>query len=217
MQSIITWRVPVLLLIFGAMPAAESVFKIYQIYAERMWGQASVLLSAVQIEMPVPILLHVISALAVCLMGPWQLTPAFRARFPAAHRVTGRIFVAMGVLAAGSAIWMNEVYPNYAGIVKYYAVHVFGAIMIFALLRGVWAAMHRDIPRHRAWMIRAYAIGLGASTQRLLIIPLFMIFGEMSEIAIGIAMTTGWAINLGVAEWIIARDQPRRAPHPVLS
>ena len=33
------------------------------------------------------------------------------------------------------------------------------------LVLGFTAIRRRDIPAHRAWMIRAYALGLGAGTQ----------------------------------------------------
>ena len=37
--------------------------------------------------------------------------------------------------------------------------------MILCLVLGLRAILRRDVPTHRAWMIRAYALGLGAGTQ----------------------------------------------------
>ena len=39
--------------------------------------------------------------------------------------------------------------------------------MALAIVLGLAAIRRRDIARHRAWMIRGYAIGLGAGTQAL--------------------------------------------------
>ena len=42
---------------------------------------------------------------------------------------------------------------------------VFGSAMVACLVLGFTAIRRRDIPAHRAWMIRAYAIALAAGTQ----------------------------------------------------
>ena len=40
-----------------------------------------------------------------------------------------------------------------------------GSTMAAAIVLGFTAIRRRDIAAHRAWMIRAYALGLGAGTQ----------------------------------------------------
>ena len=42
---------------------------------------------------------------------------------------------------------------------------IFGTLMIVSLVLGVTSILRRDVARHRLWMMRAYAIGLGAGTQ----------------------------------------------------
>ena len=55
-------------------------------------------------------------------------------------------------------------------------------------------------------MIRAYAIGQGASTQGLLISPLAAISGEEpSGLTRDVLMTLAWIINIAIAEWIILK------------
>ena len=85
------------------------------------------------------------------------------------------------------------------------AVFVFGIIFVFGLLKGVLAARDRRIAVHRAWMIRVYAIGIGATTQRLLILPVFLTTGTASDHTIAAGIWAGWIINLLIAEWIIRR------------
>jgi len=157
------------------------------------------------IDNPVPILLHLVPVILFTLLGPFQLTPRARAKWPLLHRVSGRIFVVAGVMAGLSGLYMNEVFPPIGGPAKYWGTLLFGVLMTFSILRGLWAVLNRDIPRHRAWMIRAYAIGIGATTQRLIIIPMFLAFGGLNDLTIGVAMWGGWVINLVVAEWIIGR------------
>lgn len=86
----------------------------------------------------------------------------------------------------------------------------FAAATAYGIVRGFIAIRRRDVAGHRAWMIRAYAIGLGAGTQ---------VFTEaIGEAIVGtgvvagdLAKGAGWAINLLVAEWIIRRGHHGRA------
>ncbi len=72
----------------------------------------------------------------------------------------------------------------------------------------------RDIDAHRAWMIRAYAIGLAAGTQTFTEGIAGAIVGT-GELRMDLAKGAGWVINLAVAEWVIrrpARQRDRRHP-----
>src|SRR5215470_17504403 len=76
--------------------------------------------------------------------------------------------------------------------------------MAACLVIGVTAIRRRDIAAHRAWMIRSYALALGAGTQ---------VFTEgFGEAIFGTGVLTadlsrgaGWVINLAVAEFVIRR------------
>jgi hypothetical protein len=84
--------------------------------------------------------------------------------------------------------------------------------MAASLLLGVTAIRRRDIAAHRAWMIRAYAIGLAAGTQAFTEGIAGAIFGT-GELRSDLAKGAGWVLNLAVAEWVIrrpARRPPRR-------
>ena len=60
-------------------------------------------------------------------------------------------------------------------------------------------------------MMRAYALGLGAGTQVLTLGIGEIVFGAPGEVARGLLMGAGWAINLALAEWIIRRPPSPRA------
>ena len=74
---------------------------------------------------------------------------------------------------------------------------------------GFTAIKRRDIAAHRAWMITAYAIGLGAGTQVFTQGFGGAIFGT-GVLAGDLAKGAGWAINLAVAVWVIRRPVVRR-------
>ena len=84
---------------------------------------------------------------------------------------------------------------------------IVGTGMVVAIVLGVAAALRRDFARHRAWMMRGYAIGLGAGTQVLTHVPWVVAFGVPGEFTRAMLMAAGWAINLAVAAWFI-RSRP---------
>ncbi len=104
---------------------------------------------------------------------------------------------------------MTAVYPRPGGDGGLLAGFrlVFGSAMVLSILFGLAAIRRRDFARHRAWMIRGYAIGLGAGTHVLTGLPWILILGTPGELPRALLMGAGWVINLGVAEWII-RGRP---------
>jgi hypothetical protein len=84
--------------------------------------------------------------------------------------------------------------------------------MVLSIVLGYVAIRRRDITQHRAWMVRAYAIGLGAGTQILTGMIGALIFGTPNQFENAWLMGAAWVINLAVAEWII-RKRPTRQKH----
>ena len=77
--------------------------------------------------------------------------------------------------------------------------------MVLFLGLGVTTILKRDFRSHGAWMIRAYALGLGAGTQAFTHLPWLLFPSIRGELARTLCMAAGWAINIAVAEWVIAR------------
>jgi hypothetical protein len=86
---------------------------------------------------------------------------------------------------------------------------VFASSMAACLVLGFTAIRRRDIPTHRAWMIRAYALGLGAGTQVFTEGIAEAVFGTGS-LSGDLAKGAAWVINLAIAERVIRRPAPRR-------
>jgi len=114
---------------------------------------------------------------------------------------------------AGSALWLTLFYPPQpgSGTVLYVLRLVTGSAMISCLILGVTSIRRHDIPAHRAWMIRAYAIALAAGTQVFTIGFGSALFGT-AGVRGDLASAAGWAINLAFAEWVIRRPARRRRP-----
>ena len=120
-----------------------------------------------------------------------------------------RVLAAAGLLVAGSALWLTLfVAPKPGtGDLLYVLRLAAGTAMIACLILGLAGVRRRDIPAHRAWMIRAYAIGLAAGTQAFTEGFGGALFGT-GGIRGDLFKAAGWAVNLAVAEWAIRR--PRR-------
>jgi hypothetical protein len=80
--------------------------------------------------------------------------------------------------------------------------------MAACLILGVTTIRRGDVAAHRAWMIRAYAIGLAAGTQAFTIGIGAALIGT-GGVRGDLASAAGWAINLAVAEWLIRRRPTR--------
>ena len=67
----------------------------------------------------------------------------------------------------------------------------------------------RDFVQHGDWMLRGYAIGLGAGTQVLTLMVGEVVAGPPSELSRALLMGAAWMINLAVADSAI-RKRPAR-------
>lgn len=161
---------------------------------------------------PLPVIVHVVSAIGYAVLGAFQFSTVLRRRRPGWHRVAGRVLVVLGMAVALSALWMTLFYPRQpgTGLLAFLLRLAFGWGLAASLVLGFTAVRRRDIARHRAWMTRAYALALGAGTQVFTkgIGP--AVFGT-SQLTLDLSLGAGWAINVTVAEYVIRRRAHRRA------
>ncbi len=158
------------------------------------------------------IIAHIVGATVYSVLGAFQFAPGLRRR--RWHRWSGRVLVPAGLVAAGTGIWMSASpsLPDTNSLALVGLRVGFGALMVVALLLGLRAVLRRDIPTHRAWMIRAYAIGMGAGTQVFTLGLMPVVFGSVDATLVAIGMGAGWFINLAVAEAVIRRSRRRAVP-----
>lgn len=203
------WPVLTGLLLLAFVPSAAGALRV----AELAGGATRTPGNARFVDMPAPVLIHIFGALTFAVLGALQFAPRFRARHRRWHRVAGRVLVVAGLAAAASGLWMTAfrpLPPTDDPALNVFRL-VFGSAMIAALVLGLRAALRRDFRAHRAWMLRGYAIGMGAGTQVLTNVPLLLAVDAADPrypAYRAVAMTAGWVVNLAVAEYLIRR--PRR-------
>jgi uncharacterized membrane protein len=201
------WLVPASLILLSLIPAVFGTIRL----AELARGAEVTPLNARFFAQPLPVVLHILAVIPYSIVGAFQFAPGFRRRHRGWHRAAGRVLAVLGLVAALSGLWMAHFYPwpEGDGQVLYVTRLVFGSAMLASIVLALDAVRRRDFVTHGAWMMRAYAIGLGAGTQVLTHLPWFILFGKPGESSRAVLMAAGWVINLAVAEWVIRRRPAR--------
>ena len=195
------------LLVLSAIPLAAGAFRLTQLAG----GPDITPANARFFASPLPVVLHIVCAGVYAILGAFQFAPRFRRRRPGWHRAAGRLLIPCGLLVGLSGLWMTLFYPgaNGASALLYALRLLFGSAMVGSIVLGFAAIRRGNVIRHRAWMMRGYAIGLGAGTQVLTLAAGELIAGPPTELSRALLMGAGWVINLAVAEWAI-RKRPAR-------
>jgi uncharacterized membrane protein len=199
------WRAPGGLLLLAAIPLLAGAIRLVTLAV----GVEVTPENARFFTSPLPVVLHIVAASLYLVLGAFQFVPAIRRRAPGWHRRVGRVLVGAGIVAALAGLWMTQFYPlpPTDGALLYGFRLVFGSAMIASIVIGFVAIRRREIARHRAWMMRGYAIGLGAGTQAFVLLTAQLVAGNPSVDGRALLMGGAWALNLAVAEWLI-RGRP---------
>jgi hypothetical protein len=195
------WRLSAALVLLSAVPVVAGAVRVGQLTV----GAAVTADNARFFASPVPVVSHIVGATVFCLLGAFQFVPR---RW---HRIAGRIVVPCGLLAALAGLWMAAFYPLADDVVLRAMRFTFGTAMAASLVLGYLAVRRRDFLTHRAWMIRAYAIGLGAGTQVFASLAWYALAGTPGNVGVDVAMGAGWVINMTVAELHIRSVQRRQS------
>jgi uncharacterized membrane protein YozB (DUF420 family) len=201
--------VPAALVALSFIPLAAGTLRLLQLAG----GPALRPADARFTGLPIALVVHIMGAAVFALVGAFQFVPRFRRHHRTWHRRAGRVVAIAGLAVAGSALWLTLFYAPQPGTGNLLFVLrlVFAPATAACLVLGFTAIRRRDIVAHRAWMMRAYALGLGAGTQVFTEPIGGAIFGT-GEVRTDLAKGAAWAINLAVAEWAIRRPVRRRNP-----
>lgn len=200
------WRVPLALVALVVLPLGAGSLRVVEIL-----GGPRLLPDNPRVDaVPVPLVLHVVAAAVYAVLGAFQLSSRQRRAHPDRHRRNGRAAVVAGAVVALSGVWMTLFYPDAPGGVLLQVVRfVVGTAVAAGVVLGVTAVRRRDIPAHRAWMIRAYALAVAAGTQTFTQGIGGALFGT-GDLSTALSLTAGWVLNAVVAEIVIRRPQGGR-------
>ena len=214
------WRMPVALILLSVIPLTAGVFRLIQLSsgAEITPDNARFFASSL------PVILHIVGASLYAILGAFQFVARLWQHRTGWHRWVGRLLVPCGLVVGLSGIWMTLFYPRSDGVagahdLLYVLRLLFGSGMVISIILGYAAIRRGEVIQHRAWMTRAYAIGLGAGTQVLTGLIGELVFGPPNELGNALWMGAGWVINLAIAEWSIRKRtaRPSRAASALVS
>lgn len=201
---------PAALLVLSLVPVLAGIFRVIQL----LGGPELIPADHRFAGFPLPLVVHLVGATMYAVVGAFQFVPRFRRNHSGWHRGAGRVLAVAGLLVAGSALWMTLFYAEKpgTGALLYVLRLVFASAMAACLILGITMIRRGDVAGHRAWMIRAYAIGIAAGMQA--------ITGGIGEALFGtgavqgdLAKASAWVINLAVAEWVIQRRDGSGSPN----
>ncbi len=204
----IPWWVPAGLILLSVIPLTFGAIRLIQL----MSGAEITPANARFFASPSPVVIHIISSAIYALFGASQFVSRLWQRGIKWHRWVGRLLVPFGLLVGLSGVWMTLFYPYPEGAsdLLYILRLFFGFGMVLSIILGFISIRRRDVDQHRAWMTRAYAIGMGAGTQVLTGIVGALLVGKPNEFENALLMGAAWVINLAVAEWSIRKDSIRQ-------
>ena len=160
---------------------------------------------------PVWHFMHVLGGATFGILGPLQFGRVLMGRYGRLHRIMGRAFVAAGAMISLSSLGLFWTFPGA------YSVAVSGGRLLFGIALGVALAIamqairQRDLARHRDWMIRAYAIGIGATAVTTVFLPIYAITGEPpTGLVADVVFLGSWTACVVFAEGVVRRIRGRQ-------
>jgi len=152
-----------------------------------------------------------------------QVWPWFRRRYPATHRIIGRIYVCGGVLPAGVLGFTIGAVSPFGPMIRVSNV-LLAVLWLTVTIAGIRVARQRRFAEHRRWMIRSFALTMSIISNRvwaviatIVLMPYLDTTFAGSELLMrqtiaGLAGWLGWVLPLLVAEWWLERDfsEPRK-------
>jgi uncharacterized membrane protein len=147
-------------------------------------------------------LVHILPGALFLVLTPLQFLPRIRAKHLQVHRWMGRVLVVSGLIIGTTALVMSYM-MNIGGPNETAATTLFGILFLFCLIKAYLHIRRKEVARHREWMIRAYAVGLGVATTRP-IVGMFFAFRRLTPHEFfGIAFWLGFTTTFLVGEWWI--------------
>jgi uncharacterized membrane protein len=205
------WLVPLGLVLLSLVPAAAGSGRLAELASDPVMTADN----ARFVALPTPVVAHVLSVVPYSILGALQVWPRQRRRWPRWHRTAGRLLAPLGLVVAVSGIWMTLGYDLPAadgarfGALALLRLAV-GAGMVVSIALALVAVRRHRYAEHGAWMLRAYALAMGAGTQVVTLGGWLVLGGDPDDAtAKAVLMGLAWLVNLVAAELVIRRGATR--------
>jgi uncharacterized membrane protein len=149
------------------------------------------------------LLLHAGAGGLALLLSPVQLSARIRARAPRVHRVVGR--TALVAIAVGGVAGLVLSTVSLAGPMGTAGFGMLALAWLTCAALGLRAILRGDVPAHRRWMLRTFALTYAGVTLRLWLIVLIPLLGGDFLSAYLLTPFLCWVPNLVIAEVLLRR------------
>lgn len=127
---------------------------------------------------------HIAGGMAALLMGPFQLSRRFRARFTRAHRVMGRVYIGGTSLGAVCALILASTTARVVNWPYALSLHMLASVWLGTGLMAWRTAVQRRFKVHEEWATRSYIATVAFVAQSLSYeIPFVVRLGPFAETA----------------------------------
>jgi uncharacterized membrane protein len=104
---------------------------------------------------------HGIFGAIVLLFAPFQFSNRLRQRFTKAHRIMGRLYVVSALALAPMGAYIQYYQERMGGPRSFSVLGVVDAVLLSGTtLMAFYFAFRRNIPAHKQWATRSYAVAL---------------------------------------------------------
>ncbi|WP_448625919.1 DUF2306 domain-containing protein [Geodermatophilus sp. URMC 64] len=165
--------------------------------------------------------LHVFFAGVVLVLSPLQFAARLRARAPRVHRATGRIV--LGSIAIAGCAGLVIAPFNRAGLVGTLGFGLLAVLWLTCAAVAFRAIRRGDVPAHRRWMARTFALTYAGVTLRLWMMAIPPVVAALTGVDGQVAWDRTylviaflcWVPNLLVAELYLRAGRRRSRPDDV--
>ena len=157
--------------------------------------------------------LHIAPGVVYLLGAPLQLGRRFRTKHDDVHRRLGRGLLTCALVSGLFAILFGVPF-SWGRAAEATAAVVFGTWFLTCLLLAFRAIRDDNVPQHRRWMIRAFAVGVGIGTIRIWVGIFEGIEQGMSggttpaapdHTMFGVAFWLAFTMHVAIGEWWLRR------------
>ncbi|MFD0617017.1 DUF2306 domain-containing protein [Paenibacillus sp. GCM10027629] len=144
---------------------------------------------------------HIVTGALALLIGPFQIFRKQRhAKSRDMHRCLGMVYV-ISIFISGIVNIYLSLYAT-AGWIAQTGFIALDLAWMFTTYMAVAKIMRQDLPTHRNWMLRSYALTFAAVTLRVYLGPLSLALGDF-ELAYRFTAWLCWVPNLVIIEMVI--------------
>lgn len=152
------------------------------------------------------LIIHVVAAVTALVIAPVQFVAGVRRRWPAFHRLTGRLYLV--ACAIGAPAGFILAFGTTLGPVAGSGFAVLALLSAGFTWLGWRSAVERRFDAHRLWRLRSYAMTAAAITLRLMI-PASAWLGLDFVESYQVIAWLSWGFNLALVEYYIQRSRAR--------